>query len=64
MAAPLTVKRNNYHKNPKKSDIQTPIWAAERIFKLFEEWSIGRMKEQSIIRILEPCIGDGNLVAA
>ena len=24
MASPLTVKRNEYHKNPKRSDIPTP----------------------------------------
>jgi hypothetical protein len=35
MASPLTVKRNEYRKNPKRSDIPTPHWLCEQVAGLF-----------------------------
>ena len=63
MPAPLTVTRNDYRENEKKSDIQTPVWVAENILNLFEGWLGEKVKQKPVLRILEPCIGDGNLVA-
>ena len=52
MTAPLTVKRNNYIKNPKKQDIDTPPEVAQFIADLFPD----------IKSVLDPCVGNGNLI--
>lgn len=52
MSSPLTVKRNNYIRNPKQSNIQTPLWLCEFIASLFPD----------IQRVFDPCCGDGRLL--
>ena len=55
MASPLSVKKNNYLDNPKKSDIHTPEWLAHW---LYEEICKSGMKKDII---LDPSIGSGAL---
>jgi hypothetical protein len=50
--------KNNYHLNPKNSDIQTPHEVSKFIFELFN-------KENSGLKpglFLDPCSGTGNLL--
>ena len=59
MAAPLTVKRNNYHKNKKQNDIQTPEVICNFIYELIRD----NMKPKlPFIYIMDPCCGEGNLL--
>jgi len=51
MSSPLSVKKNNYIKNPKRSDIETPLEIAEFIASLFDRDSV-----------FDPCSGNGNLL--
>ena len=53
MASPLTVKRNEYRKNPKRSDIPTPHWLCEQVAGLFP----------AVRSVLDPACGDGRLLA-
>lgn len=53
MASPLTVKRNDYRKNPKRSDIPTPFWLCEQVASLFPDAQT----------VLDPACGDGRLLA-
>ena len=53
MASPLTVARNNYHKNPKASAIYTPPGVAGFLFDI--------LKRSEFVRILDPAIGSGRL---
>lgn len=53
MASPLTVKRNDYRSNPKRSDVPTPIWLCEYIASLYPDAQT----------VLDPCEGDGRLLA-
>ena len=53
MASPLTVKRNDYHRNPKASDIYTPVGVARFLFDVLE-----RPQYQ---HIFDPAIGSGRL---
>lgn len=52
MPSPLSVRKNNYIDNPKRSDIPTPMPVARFIASLFPD-------TQSV---LDPCSGDGNLL--
>ena len=52
MSSPLTVKRNNYIKNPKRSDIGTPKEVADFIADLFP----------NVKNVFDPCVGGGNLL--
>ncbi len=52
MPSPLTVKRNNYIENPKRSDVPTPPVVARFIASLFP----------SITSVLDPCVGTGVLL--
>lgn len=62
MASPLSVTRNNYHENPKKSDIQTPHWLCDKVFEMFRDWGFEVLEKKGRIRILEPSVGDGNFL--
>jgi hypothetical protein len=53
MASPLTVKRNEYRTNPKRSDIPTPLWLCEQVASLFPD----------VQTVLDPACGDGRLLA-
>lgn len=53
MASPLTVKRNNYVDNPKRTDIPTPPWLCQQIAELFPNAKT----------VLDPACGDGRLLA-
>lgn len=53
MPAPLSVKRNDYHANPKRQDIPTPHWLCEEISALFPD----------VETVLDPACGDGRLLA-
>ena len=52
MPSPLSVKKNNYIKNPKRSDIETPPKVAQFISDLFPNVSF----------VFDPCKGNGNLL--
>lgn len=52
MSSPLSVKINNYIKNPKRSNIQTPDYICNFIAKLFPNAKT----------IFDPCSGKGNLL--
>jgi len=52
MASPLSVKKNNYIKNPKRSDIETPLEVAEFIASLFP----------NVKYVFDPCYGNENLL--
>lgn len=52
MASPLTVKRNEYRKNPKRSDIATPNWLCRQIADLFPD----------VNTVLDPASGDDRLL--
>ena len=56
MANPLTVARNNYHKNPKRSDIPTPLPLAQFIYQIV---SASGFVEPGIV--VDVGCGDGNL---
>ena len=53
MASPLTVKRNEYRTNPKRSDIPTPLWLCEQVASLFPD----------VQTVFDPACGDGRLLA-
>jgi len=52
MTAPLSVKRNNYIKNPKRQDIETPKEVCDFIASLFP----------NVKNVFDPCCGNGNLL--
>lgn len=52
---PLNVKRNNYLKNPKSSNIKTPLGLCKFLYLLVH-------KKISSGWILDPCCGDGRLL--
>tara|TARA_A100001515_G_scaffold145054_1_gene151613 strand:+ start:5617 stop:6213 length:597 start_codon:yes stop_codon:yes gene_type:complete len=56
MASPLSVKKNNYIKNPKRADIETPEWVCEEIYKVISE-------KYDIKKILDPSSGNNRLTA-
>jgi hypothetical protein len=53
MASPLTVVRNDYRKNRKRSTVYTPVGIAEFLHRL--------LRGPRIKRILDPAIGTGRL---
>lgn len=57
MPSPLTVSRNNYRKNPKKSTIYTPEPLANFIYEVIDEDGID---ENTLI--VDPCVGKGSLL--
>jgi len=52
MASPLTVSRNEYRLNPKRSDIATPLPVAQFIADLFP----------NVRTVFDPCFGTGALL--
>ena len=52
MSSPLSVKKNNYIKNPKKQDIETPKEICDFIARLFP----------NVKSVFDPCVGKGNLL--
>ena len=55
MSSPLSVKKNNYFENPKKSDIYTPKWLSAWLCKLIMGSGV------EIGAVLDPAIGLGSL---
>ncbi len=53
MASPLTVIRNDFRSNPKRSDVPTPLWLCEFIAALYPDAKT----------VLDPAEGDGRLLA-
>lgn len=53
MAAPLTVSRNNYFKNKKRSDIFTPLFVSKQLFEILDS--------PEIEIVFDPAIGEGAL---
>jgi hypothetical protein len=53
MPAPLSVTKNDYIANPKRSDVPTPHWLCEFIASLYPDAN----------RVLDPCYGDGRMIA-
>jgi type I restriction-modification system DNA methylase subunit len=51
------INRNNYHKNPKKSNIQTPLEVSQFIFELLKD-KLNPLHQL----IFDPCSGQGNLL--
>jgi type I restriction-modification system DNA methylase subunit len=49
--------KNNYHLNPKNSNIQTPPEVSQFIFELLRD----KIPERSLI--FDPCVGEGNLLS-
>jgi type I restriction-modification system DNA methylase subunit len=50
------LKNNNYHLKPKNSNIQTPLAVSQFIFNLLKD----KIPPGSLI--LDPCVGEGNLL--
>jgi hypothetical protein len=59
MSAPLSVKKNDYRKNPKRSDIYTPPAVCQFLCDLLYPL----VKRRGVTTILDPAIGSGNLIA-
>jgi len=55
MPSPLSVRKNNYIDNPKRSDIYTPEWLSEWLYKIVIDSGM------KIDVILDPAIGGGSL---
>ncbi len=53
MPSPLTVKRNDYHIHPKRSDIYTPPGVACFLFDI--------LNQSQVTTVLDPAIGTGQL---
>ena len=54
MSSPLSVKKNDYIKNPKRSDIFTPPWVCEFLHRIISE-------RYNVKTIIDPSAGSGNL---
>ena len=73
MSSPLTVKRNDYHARPKRSDVYTPLGVASFLFDVLrsaERCALDRyVRDNSLnferpahfISVLDPAIGTGRL---
>ena len=62
MSSPLTVKRNDYHARPKRSDVYTPEGVAWFLFdtlRFAERRSLDRPAQ--FLTVLDPAIGSGRL---
>ena len=59
MASPLTVTRNDYHKNEKNSTIYTPVDVAQFLFDILEKPMRRSIRPQLIV--FDPAIGSGRL---
>lgn len=62
MASPLGVVRNDYRKNPKKSDIETPKVVCVRIYEIVEKYCLDILNKEDCFSILDPSVGNGNLL--
>jgi hypothetical protein len=60
MASPLTVKRNDYHERPKRSDIYTPPGVARFLFETLRDAQPLGLRDR-FTTILDPAIGTGRL---
>jgi hypothetical protein len=62
------LQKNNYNKNPKNSNIQTPLEVSQFIYELlspffYQEYDYDHPKAfQKSSLILDPCCGKGNLL--
>ncbi len=56
MPSPLSVTKNDYHTNPKRSDIPTPLWLCDWLYRTISPVYPAR-------RILDPSAGDDRLTA-
>jgi hypothetical protein len=56
MASPLTVVRNDYHKNKKPSTIYTPVGVSQFLFGILTKPEV-----PTFLTILDPAIGGGRL---
>lgn len=68
MPSPLTVTRNDYHRNPKASAIYTPQGVAKFLYDTLKDASpLGRQAQEAAVcrptfhTILDPAIGTGRL---
>jgi type I restriction enzyme M protein len=69
MPSPLTVKRNDYHERPKRSDVYTPPGVASFLFGVLQgarplrgKWVLEPSQEPTRgRRVLDPAIGSGRL---
>ena len=59
MASPLTVTRNDYHKNKKSSTIYTPVGVARFLFDILNPAL--RRRVEKTFTVLDPAIGTGRL---
>ena len=62
MSSPLTVKRNDYHARPKRSDVYTPVGVASFLFdtlRFAERCALARPAQ--FLTVLDPAIGTGRL---
>ncbi len=62
MAAPLTVTRNDYHRNPKRNDIPTPPALAKYLADLVVPVLQKKLKGATPL-VLDPACGEGQLLA-
>jgi len=56
LPSPLSVRKNNYLENPKKSDIYTPEWLSKQIYNIITD-----NEAIKIGWVLDPAIGMGSL---
>ena len=52
------LQKNNYHRNPKSSTIQTPPAVSQFIFELLRD----KVDKEKTLFIFDPCSGTGNLL--
>jgi hypothetical protein len=52
MPSPLSVTKNNYIANPKRSDVPTPMWLCDFIADLYPD----------VKSVLDPCYGDTRML--
>jgi type I restriction enzyme M protein len=57
---PLSVVRNDYHKNKKNSTVYTPVGVARFLFDILHE-PIQRTSINAQLRVFDPAIGSGRL---
>jgi type I restriction enzyme M protein len=62
MASPLTVARNDYHKNEKNSTVYTPVGVSQFLFDILKPiWSATNKNWGRNYKVFDPAIGTGRL---
>jgi type I restriction-modification system DNA methylase subunit len=56
-----SLHKNNYHTKPKSSTIYTPLEVSQFIYELLKDK--GKIKKKEQIIIVDPCSGQGSLLA-